>query len=206
MERAAVLDPRVERTRNQLRTAVLELAETRDLGTLTVHDITRNAGINRATFYQHYRDKDELIEEAVDELLHELFEGCAPVLAGVDHLTHDVVHPSVIHMFEEIERRADLYRRLIGHGGSAYFIRRFLARNQELFLQAWGKTPQGIEHIPAEARARFGASATLGIFSYWLEEGTSEPPETIAAWFWRLVRPVWFDSIDNDIITVSVPD
>ncbi len=64
------LDPRVERTRNQLRTAVLELAETRDLGSLTVHDITRKAGVNRATFYQHYRDRDELLEEAIDELLH----------------------------------------------------------------------------------------------------------------------------------------
>ncbi len=69
------MDRRVERTRNRLRTAVLELAETQDLAELTVHDITRRAGVNRATYYQHYRDKDELIEQTIDELLHEIFAG-----------------------------------------------------------------------------------------------------------------------------------
>ncbi len=136
----------------------------------------------------------------------ELFEGCAPVLAGVDRLTPDVVHPSVVHMFEQVARRAVLYRRLIGHGGSAYFIRRFQARNEELFLQVWKfmETPQSVSHIPAEARACFGASATLGIFSYWLEEGEAEPPGAIAAWYWRLVRPVWFDAFDDDLISAVV--
>jgi AcrR family transcriptional regulator len=189
------VDRRIERTKEQLRIAVLELAETEDLGTLTVHDITRRAGVNRATFYQHYRDKDELLEQTIDSLLHELFDGCAPVLAGVDRLVPDAIHPSVIQLFEEIAKRSRLYGRLIGHGGSAYFIRRFQSRNEELSLQVMrhmeGSQVDG--RIPAQARAHFGASATAGLISYWLESGQKESAETIAAWCWRLLRPVWFD-------------
>jgi AcrR family transcriptional regulator len=182
-----------------LRAAVLELAETQDLAELTVHDITRRAGVNRATYYQHYRDKDELIEQTIDELLHEIFAGCAPVLAGVDRLESDAVHPSIVQMFEQVGKRSDLYQRLIGHGGSAYFIQRFQDRNEQLSLQVWQfpDAPHGNNDIPAGVRARFGASAALGLFSYWLEHGQTESPETMAAWYWKLVNPVWFDANES---------
>ncbi|MGH2549093.1 MAG: TetR/AcrR family transcriptional regulator [Thermomicrobiales bacterium] len=189
------VDRRIERTKDQLRTAVLELAETVDLSALTVHDITRRAGVNRATFYQHYRDKDELLEQTIDGLLHELFDGCAPVLAGIDRLLPDAIHPSVVQMFEEVAKRSALYGRLIGHGGSAYFIRRFQSRNEELTLRVMHHMETtGIDGpIPARVRAHFGASATVGLMSYWLENGQKESAQTIAAWCWRLLRPVWFD-------------
>lgn len=189
------IDRRIERTRQQLRAAVLALAEEKDFSAITVHDLTRQASINRATFYQHYRDKDELIEEAIEGLLHELFDACAPVQAGIERLEPDVVHPSAIVMFEQIANRANLYRRLIGHGGSAYFIRRFQARNAELSLTAL-RHIHGANldvRIPAAARAHFAASATTGMLSYWLDGGCAESAETIAAWHWRLMRSVWFD-------------
>ncbi len=192
-----VLDRRVKRTRNLLREAVLELAETQDLTEMTVQDITRRADVNRATFYQHYRDKDELVEQTIDDLLEELFGGCAPVLAGRDRLMPDAVHPSVVAMFREVGRRAGLYRRLVGHGGSAYFISRFQTRNEELFLRAWRllDIPEDDVRIPSMVRARFAASAALGLFSYWLEQGQVESAETMAAWLWRLTRPAWFETI-----------
>lgn len=198
------VDRRIERTKDQLRTAVLKLAETQDLGALSVHDITRQAGVNRATFYQHYRDKDELIEESIEELLHELFDACAPVQAGDERLEPGVVHPSAVIMFEQIAKRATLYRRLIGHGGSAYFIRRFQARNAELSLVALRQT-HGVSidaGIPAAARAHVAASATTGMLSYWLEEGMAESAETVATWHWCLMRSVWFEAFDDHDLTV----
>lgn len=201
------MDRRVERTRQQLRAAVLELAEQRDLAELTVHDVTRQAGINRATFYQHFRDKDELIEDTIEALLHELFDACAPVQAGIERLEPDVVHPSAVILFEQIAKRADLYRRLIGHGGSAYFIRRLQERNVELTLvamrhleRAGAGTP-----IPAVMRAHLASSAMTGMVSYWLESGGEESPFTIASWHWQLMRSVWFDAIEeSDIETASL--
>jgi AcrR family transcriptional regulator len=193
------LDRRVRRTRALLRDAVLVLAITRDLTELTVQDITRQADVNRATFYQHYRDKDELIEQTIDDLLTELFAECGPVLAGVDRLRPDVVHPSVVAVFRQIGRRADLYRRLICDGGSGYFMRRFHTRHEQLCLQVLGllSGPDRPSQIPAAVRARFGSSATLGLVSYWLESGQTESAETIAAWYWRLIRPVWFEGFDE---------
>lgn len=55
------LDPRVVRTRQQLREALVSLIEEKGFDALTVQDITDRAELNRATFYLHYQDKQELL-------------------------------------------------------------------------------------------------------------------------------------------------
>src|SRR5829696_41747 len=65
------IDPRIRRTRRQLQEAVLALAANRDFGAITVREITTRADVNRATFYLHYRDKDDLVAQTLDALFDE---------------------------------------------------------------------------------------------------------------------------------------
>lgn len=189
-------DRRVRRTRRLLQAAVLVLAAERDPATITVREITHQADINRATFYQHYRDRDELLAQAFDTLLQELTADCGPVLDGSELLTPDTVPPSVVSMLQRIAGRADLYRRLLGRGGSAAFAARFQDYNERLFLQAWGHLHLEVAagEAPPELRARFAAAATTGAIGWWLEHDQAESPEELAAWLWRLARSAWFES------------
>ncbi len=52
-------DPRVERTQQMLRAALMSLSEEKGVDAISVRDITERAGLYRATFYLHYRDKQE---------------------------------------------------------------------------------------------------------------------------------------------------
>lgn len=64
------LDPRIQRTRELLAQAVMELLSEQDFDKITVQDITARAGVNRATFYAHFADKYVLM----DYLLRERFQ------------------------------------------------------------------------------------------------------------------------------------
>lgn len=59
------LDPRVQRTRSQIEQAFLEELDRKSLQAVTVGDITRRAGVNRATFYAHFEDKYALFNHVV---------------------------------------------------------------------------------------------------------------------------------------------
>lgn len=59
------LDPRVVRTREAIETAFLEILNEKTLHALTVSDVTKRAGINRATFYAHFFDKYALFSHVV---------------------------------------------------------------------------------------------------------------------------------------------
>lgn len=61
------LDPRVIRTRHSIISAFIDLSEKKDFEDITVKDITEKAMVNRATFYNHFLDKYDLMEKALNE-------------------------------------------------------------------------------------------------------------------------------------------
>ncbi|WP_046213782.1 TetR/AcrR family transcriptional regulator [Paenibacillus wulumuqiensis] len=73
-------DPRVIRTRQLIQQAFLELLRTRDFQQITVSDVTRHATINRVTFYTHYTDKYELLDDMINsELIQLIYKGIDPL-------------------------------------------------------------------------------------------------------------------------------
>ena len=63
-------DRRVLKTRKAIHNAFVELVTTKEVKDITVRDIARLADINRKTFYNHYNDISELIEEMEYEIIN----------------------------------------------------------------------------------------------------------------------------------------
>lgn len=62
-------DPRVLRTRKLITQAFIKLSKSKSFSDISVKDITEEAMINRATFYNHFLDKYDLLEKVVEEKL-----------------------------------------------------------------------------------------------------------------------------------------
>ncbi len=65
-------DRRVSRTRRQLRNALMALILERGYNAVTIEDITERADLGRTTFYLHFRDKEELLVESLEEIAADL--------------------------------------------------------------------------------------------------------------------------------------
>src|SRR6476659_9236275 len=61
------MDRRERRTRDALGDALIELMHQRPFKSIKVQDVLDRAGVSRATFYAHYRDKDDLFFSDVEE-------------------------------------------------------------------------------------------------------------------------------------------
>ena len=66
------VDRRITRSRRALRRALIELIEERGLDGFTVNDLCARADLNRGTFYNHFRDKDDLLQSFEDEIMADL--------------------------------------------------------------------------------------------------------------------------------------
>lgn len=62
-------DLRVVRTRKSIMDAFIELSGKKEFKDITVKDITKEAMINRATFYYHFEDIYDLLDKALSEVL-----------------------------------------------------------------------------------------------------------------------------------------
>ncbi len=67
-------DLRVKRTLRSIRTAFMELLQTEDFSKISITELTRLAGINRKTFYLHYKSLSELADELEAEMTSELMD------------------------------------------------------------------------------------------------------------------------------------
>lgn len=75
-------DPRAKKTRRSLRNALIELLAEREFSSITIQHITDRAELNRATFYGHFQDKFELLDETLGELLEEAIRRRIPASPG----------------------------------------------------------------------------------------------------------------------------
>ena len=65
-------DIRVERSRDSIQRAFIELMKCRAYEEITVKDLAEEARINRKTFYAHYETKQALFESMVGEMFREI--------------------------------------------------------------------------------------------------------------------------------------
>ena len=59
-------------TRNDIKTAFTELLEERPITKITVKDVVERCGVNRNTFYYHFRDMPDLAEAVIEESFLEM--------------------------------------------------------------------------------------------------------------------------------------
>src|SRR6266700_8161509 len=110
-------DLRVRRTRKLLQQAFIELTVEKGFAALTVRDITERAMVNRSTFYRHYLDKYDLLEQYMNEI-YELTDGASP---------------GPLNLLKHIQQFADFYRVMLGAKGDPLFAQRFRQNTEKRF-------------------------------------------------------------------------
>ena len=171
-------DARTLRTGRRINEAFVELLLRRPYGDIRVSDITRKAGVGRATFYAHHATKDDLLRSQFER-------GIAPMLmASPDD-------PSLIdatRFFDHIWSATHIYKRLMGpSGGTGPRVLRdcFEARIRKVLSLDPGLKP-GLKQATI---ARFVASALITITECWIDHGGRETPQQVQALFANLVSP-----------------
>ncbi len=72
------LDRRIARSRKALGDALVELALERGLDSIKIRDITERANVGYATFYRHYKSKNDLLTCHLREIQQEIERGIDP--------------------------------------------------------------------------------------------------------------------------------
>ncbi len=179
------LDPRVIRTRQLLREALVAVILEKGLDATSIQDITDRAGLRRATFYLHYRDKDELLLSMLRDILDELMQQMAAL--SPQAFTPETQRAEDELTFRHVQARADLYRAILSGQGAAEItraIRDFVAgRIRENCARRY---PERELAMPLEVVANYLAAVKLNMVIWWLDRDMPYSPEQMAEMCARL--------------------
>ncbi|WP_050614186.1 TetR/AcrR family transcriptional regulator [Bacillus testis] len=185
-------DRRVTRTKRMLRKALTELMEEKAFDGITVSDLTDKADINRGTFYLHYRDKYDLLEQNEEEIIlaiQRIQEANRICQADIQKLIdHKQAFPFVTKLYEYIQENAAFMKVILGPKGNAGFYAKFkeaMRKGMTDNLQA--RIDQDKLVVPIDFISAYAISAQLGMIQHWLETGMQQTPKEVSLFVSRLV-------------------
>lgn len=162
-------DVRSLRSQELLRGALFRLIETRQFDKLTLREITLEAGVSYPTFFNHYKDKDDLFRDISRQEISDL------LAAFRSDVTLPHWRPGVGICAHVMEHRG-LWRTLLTTGASEAMRTEFIRRGRELV----GDRP-GLDHgFPFDVVSGVIASGIFEIVAWWLAQGDDYPAATVA--------------------------
>lgn len=171
------MDPRVKRTKKMFEEALIELLEEKEYKKITVQEITKKSSLNRATFYLHYYDKDELLERCMDAALEDLRES----IRLPDHeFTYNCEqpHPTFIRLLEKMMENSRFYKLMLAEEKIPYFTEKVAVVINELVDQSikFLEKDNMAYRVPISIVKSYIASAYLGVIIWWLKNDMPYTP------------------------------
>jgi AcrR family transcriptional regulator len=168
-------------TRQRLIQTTLQLVLERGYNAISIQDITDQADLGRGTFYIHFRDKEEVVWTAFQEMFQAMEQEAHKQL---DRRMPQVEYFGLLNIFRHAQSNCDLYRVMFGGQGSAILTARvqdFMAKAFLVDIRLAPEPPEINFNIPEEIEAQILTGVISRLLFWWLETPNSYSPERMAA-------------------------
>jgi AcrR family transcriptional regulator len=196
-------DRRVQKTRGLLHGALASLIHEKSYDAIVVKEILGRANVGRSTFYTHFRDKDELLDSGIRDVLR-TSGATSPVRSmGVA----DRILRFSLPLFEHIERQrgagdapADAQRHVVVHEHLQRALVELIA--DELRRVGQRERASGAR-VPCDLLAQHVAATFVLVLNWWMESGEPLAARKANERFRALVLPaltelVRFDEVGEE--------
>lgn len=185
-------DQRVIKTKAAIKRAFLELMQEEGFMHINVKKIVERAQINRGTFYLHYLDKYDLLDQIENELL-EGFRKCSldssnHLLRGKQiHINWEDVEPIFTKFADYVYENGELFTLLQSKNGDPAFTAKF----NEMCKLVW------VEHhldnrlaVPQNYALDAFISMLCSLISDWVQGGFKETKEEFQQIVFKIVNKI----------------
>ena len=196
MPKSRSTDRRVQKTRGLLHGALASLIHEKSYGDIVVKEILARANVGRSAFYTHFRDKDELLESGIRDVLC-AGETTSPTRSS--SVADRVLRFSLL-LFEHIVRYRGAGDASVDAQGQAVVHERLQRVLAELIAddlrRAGPRRQEGGHDVPCDLIAQYVASTFLVVLNWWLGRGDPLPAPRVNDLFRSLVLPALAEALD----------
>ena len=170
------MDRRVRKTRMQLRAGLTQLMREKPIKDITVRELAQLVDINRCTFYLHYRDIYDMVEQVEQEVFAE-FETLVQAHPSEELQNNPIA--MLLDLFTFFSDNADLCAAFLGGNGDMSFFNKLIGLLRDRVFEYWleerKKDPDQFDYFFS-----FIASGSIGIIREWFNRDMRETPEQMA--------------------------
>ena len=165
------------RTKTTLKKGLEELLQEKPIQQITVKELTDFVNLNRGTFYLHYRDIYDLLEDLENEIFASFQE------MATQHTPEEMngkPFPLLKDIFQFVGRHAVFCRTLLGQNVEHTFINKLKELIQEKCFHDWEVVFQEMSSQSYGMLSSYILSGCIGLIEDWLFGDMKQSPEEMA--------------------------
>jgi AcrR family transcriptional regulator len=164
----ATTDRRIRKTKKALRDGLTKLMLEKSIKDISVKELTEEVDLNRGTFYLHYRDIFDMVEQIETEMMKEfvnVMESHHPTKLGGEplRLLQDI--------FNFLKENATMCDALLSSNGDIAFVNKVKDVVRNKCQNDWFRLFNPKKSDRFEYYYDFFISGCLGMFQTWLKNG-----------------------------------
>lgn len=169
----------------------MQLLHKKHFRKVSVQDITTTASVNRGTFYSHYQDKYDLLNQIEENLLRGLelhLKRLKPDFLLME-AEKGLLSPLAVELFQYIQLNAEQFQVLLGENNDSGFhkqLKHFLFKHFGEKIRE-NKGVFGYLEIPDDYLSAFSTSAFLGLVEQWLDNDLTESSAEMANMYVQII-------------------
>lgn len=171
-------DRRIRKTKNALKNGLAELLLEKSIGDISVRELTEKVDLNRGTFYLHYKDIFDLVEQIETEMFEEL-------QYIIDSHPAKEMNGEPLPLLEDIfnflKENSIMATALVSKNGDIAFVNKLKYLIKEKCFCDWeiffneNKDDNIFNYF-----YNYLVSGCIGLFETWLNNGLKETPKEMA--------------------------
>ncbi len=168
-------DARVRYTKMTIKNSLIELLVEKPISKVSVTELCKQAGINRATFYSHYLDIFDLYKQVEDELIAKVAENLGPILSDECSNTEEVLES----FFVFVDENRDVCRHFLSNIDDTGFTAKVVGFIEREFTNKWAHS-RDIPEKMLKPTVLFAATGSIGILREWLKGNVKLSPAQLS--------------------------
>ncbi|SHI73166.1 transcriptional regulator, TetR family [Clostridium cavendishii DSM 21758] len=196
------MNKKSEKTKRLLEETLVTLMAEKDFNKISIKDLTEKLDINRGTFYLHYKDKYDLLEQKENSILNELAEIIDNILK---ELPENFILPSnkkvllsfFTSMYRYIKENANFMKILLGPNGDLNFQMKLKNFIENKLFENLSPKYASTNNIHFKFLAAIASSAQIGIVEKWVKTDMKETPEELSTFVSNIVFSIYNEVIKN---------
>jgi AcrR family transcriptional regulator len=170
-------------TRMVLRDSLAELMKEKSILRISIKDICERADVSRSTFYAHYKDQYDLLQQIQEETI-------ASIEKLLEKYNDDVSRDATMRMLEELLRyiadNGESIQGLLSENGDINFQKKIFGftRQKEVLKYFTGKFDEKIH----EYASVFMVNGSIGLIQQWFKNNMDVPISEMVKLFMKITQ------------------
>ncbi|QBO36195.1 TetR/AcrR family transcriptional regulator [Periweissella cryptocerci] len=180
-----VYEHKTQQTRELLLNTLLDLVAEKDFEKITIRDITEKAQVNRGTFYRHFQDKMDLIEQKERQIFAD-FEELQSRFANKYYFSEkngkfDLPTTDLIMILTYLYSQRRFMAVMLSQNGDLSFEHDFAEWFYQVIESSLKAGGNDVDTKHMKIVLHYQVAAMLGVIRYWfIDEQATSTPEQIA--------------------------